>query len=158
MARAGRGGPAYRRFESLEVYRQGFSCKPQVMELGGVSRPSPLKGFLRFSLRDPLVSIGKSLGRVGTIDLLKYITILSEVRFVLVHAYDSGWTTNMPLNTFLVELILAGHTTESLFRWSTEALAISDSSALCLEERKMGSCLWNFLPKTNRVTGSKGVS
>jgi len=40
---------------------------------------------------------------VRTVDLLRHITILSEVRFVLVHAYDSGWTTNMPLNTFLAE-------------------------------------------------------
>lgn len=40
---------------------------------------------------------------VRTTDLLKYFQILDEARFVLVHAYDSGWTTNISLNAFLKE-------------------------------------------------------
>lgn len=40
---------------------------------------------------------------VRTIDLLKYFSVSAEARFVLVHAYDCGWTTNMPLDIFLAE-------------------------------------------------------
>ena len=40
------GGPPSVDIESLEVCRQGSGGKPEVMELGGVPCPSPLKGFL----------------------------------------------------------------------------------------------------------------
>ena len=40
---------------------------------------------------------------VRTTDLVKHFTISNEARFVLVQAYDSGWTTNMPLDAFLAE-------------------------------------------------------
>jgi DMSO/TMAO reductase YedYZ molybdopterin-dependent catalytic subunit len=40
---------------------------------------------------------------VRTIDLLKHFSVLAEARFVFVHAYDSGWTTNMTLETFVAE-------------------------------------------------------
>ena len=40
---------------------------------------------------------------VRTSELLKNVQITPEVQFVLVHAYDSGWTTNLPLDAFLAE-------------------------------------------------------
>lgn len=40
---------------------------------------------------------------VRTIDLLRSFSISPEARFVLIHAYDCGWTTNVPLDTFLAE-------------------------------------------------------
>ena len=40
---------------------------------------------------------------VRTTELLKHVNVASSARFVLVHAYDGGWTTNMPLSAFLAE-------------------------------------------------------
>ena len=40
---------------------------------------------------------------VRTSELLKHVKIAPETRFVLVHAYDCGWTTNMPLDAFLAD-------------------------------------------------------
>jgi DMSO/TMAO reductase YedYZ molybdopterin-dependent catalytic subunit len=40
---------------------------------------------------------------VSTAEITSRARILPQARYVLVHAYDSGWTTNMPLEYFLAE-------------------------------------------------------
>jgi DMSO/TMAO reductase YedYZ molybdopterin-dependent catalytic subunit len=40
---------------------------------------------------------------VRTSEILNQVNVLPGVRYVLVHAYDQGWTTNMPLDAFLAE-------------------------------------------------------
>jgi DMSO/TMAO reductase YedYZ molybdopterin-dependent catalytic subunit len=40
---------------------------------------------------------------VATRELAKHCGLKPEVRYVLLHAYDNGWTTNLPLEAFLAE-------------------------------------------------------
>src|SRR5262245_22644864 len=40
---------------------------------------------------------------VRTSELLSHVTIRTNARYVLVHAYDGGWTTNIPLDAFFAE-------------------------------------------------------
>ena len=40
---------------------------------------------------------------VRTSELLNHVNLQSNARFVLVYAYDWGWTTNMPLDAFFAE-------------------------------------------------------
>jgi DMSO/TMAO reductase YedYZ molybdopterin-dependent catalytic subunit len=40
---------------------------------------------------------------VRTSELLNHINIRPSARYVLVHAYDDGWTTNMPRDAFFAE-------------------------------------------------------
>jgi DMSO/TMAO reductase YedYZ molybdopterin-dependent catalytic subunit len=51
-----------------------------------------------------------------TRELAKIVGIKPEARFVLALAYDSGWTTNVPLEYFLSE--------DSLFAWSHDGAPI----------------------------------
>src|ERR1043165_9648940 len=43
-------------------------------------------------------------------EILKRAEVLPEARFVLVHAYDNGWTINMPLQDFSNEDVLFADT------------------------------------------------
>ena len=43
---------------------------------------------------------------VSAREILKRAGVLPEAQFVLVHAYDGGWTTNMPLGDFSAEDVL----------------------------------------------------
>jgi DMSO/TMAO reductase YedYZ molybdopterin-dependent catalytic subunit len=47
---------------------------------------------------------------VGAREILKRIEIDNKARFVLVRAYDYGWTTNMPLHDFAEEDVLFADT------------------------------------------------
>lgn len=40
---------------------------------------------------------------VATTELVKHCGLKPETRYVLLHAYDNGWTTNLPLEAFLAE-------------------------------------------------------
>jgi DMSO/TMAO reductase YedYZ molybdopterin-dependent catalytic subunit len=40
---------------------------------------------------------------VATVEILSRAEVSPEARFVLVHAYDGAWTTNMPLDYFAAE-------------------------------------------------------
>jgi DMSO/TMAO reductase YedYZ molybdopterin-dependent catalytic subunit len=40
---------------------------------------------------------------VRTLELLNQVNIHTAARYVLVHAYDAGWTTNMPLDAFFAQ-------------------------------------------------------
>ncbi|HLQ78140.1 MAG TPA: sulfite oxidase-like oxidoreductase, partial [Terriglobia bacterium] len=40
---------------------------------------------------------------VSTREIARRVEIAPEAKYVLVHAYDGGWTTNMPLDAFLAE-------------------------------------------------------
>ena len=40
---------------------------------------------------------------VSTAEVLSHTRVLPQARYVLVHAYDGGWSTNMPLEYFLAE-------------------------------------------------------
>jgi DMSO/TMAO reductase YedYZ molybdopterin-dependent catalytic subunit len=40
---------------------------------------------------------------VATREILRRVEVAADVKYALVHAYDDGWTTNMPLDAFDVE-------------------------------------------------------
>ena len=47
---------------------------------------------------------------VSTKTIAERIKIKPEVKFVIAHGYDQGWTTNMPIESFLAEDSLLTHT------------------------------------------------
>jgi DMSO/TMAO reductase YedYZ molybdopterin-dependent catalytic subunit len=47
---------------------------------------------------------------VSTREIASRVEVSPEARFVLVHAYDGGWTTNMPVEAFLSEDALLADT------------------------------------------------
>lgn len=54
---------------------------------------------------------------VSTNEIAKLVGVKSEAKFVVAHGYDSGWTTNLPLEYFLKH--------DSLFAWSHDGAPIS---------------------------------
>ncbi|HWQ34409.1 MAG TPA: sulfite oxidase-like oxidoreductase [Blastocatellia bacterium] len=54
---------------------------------------------------------------VATRELASRCRVRSEARFVLAHAYDNGWTTNMPLDAFLTE--------DALLAWEHDGVPLS---------------------------------
>ena len=55
-------------------------------------------------------------GGVPTREMAKIVGIKPEAKFVLAFGYDSGWTTNVPIEYFLNE--------DSLFAWSHDGAPI----------------------------------
>ena len=55
-------------------------------------------------------------GGVSTRTIAELVGVRAEARFVLVEGYDSGWTTNLPVEYFLAE--------DSLFAWSNDGQPI----------------------------------
>jgi len=51
---------------------------------------------------------------VSTREIASRVGILPDAKFVLVHAYDDEWTTNMPLEAFLAEDALFADTRDGL--------------------------------------------
>ena len=47
--------------------------------------------------------LGNLWGGVRTSELLRHVQIQPAARYVLIHAYDGEWTTNMPMNSFFAE-------------------------------------------------------
>jgi DMSO/TMAO reductase YedYZ molybdopterin-dependent catalytic subunit len=47
---------------------------------------------------------------VASREILKRVEVAPEARYVLVHAYDNGWTTNMPFEDFSSEDVLFADT------------------------------------------------
>lgn len=54
---------------------------------------------------------------VATRELASRCRIRPEARFVLAHAYDNGWTTNLPLDAFLAE--------DALLAWEHDGVPLS---------------------------------
>lgn len=46
---------------------------------------------------------------VAAREILERAGVLPEARFVILHGYDRGWTTNLPLEYFLAEDVLLAH-------------------------------------------------
>ncbi|MFN2454637.1 MAG: sulfite oxidase-like oxidoreductase [Pyrinomonadaceae bacterium] len=55
-------------------------------------------------------------GGISTREFAKLVGIKPEAKFVVAHAYDRGWTTNLPLEYFLAE--------DALFAWSHDGQPI----------------------------------
>ncbi|MFN7947857.1 MAG: sulfite oxidase-like oxidoreductase [Blastocatellia bacterium] len=61
--------------------------------------------------------LGNLWAGVATRELAQRCRVRPEARFVLAHAYDNGWTTNLPLAAFLAE--------DSLLAWQHDGQPIS---------------------------------
>ena len=63
-----------------------------------------------------------------------------EARFVMVHGYDDGWTTNLPLDDFLAEdaLVAILHDGEPLTAGARRSGAADRAASLRVEEREVG--------------------
>jgi DMSO/TMAO reductase YedYZ molybdopterin-dependent catalytic subunit len=86
------------RFEAYGLVKKPLSWSwPEFQSLPRVKVKADFHCVTRWSRLDNLWE------GVAVREILKRIEVLDEAKYVLVHAYDGGWTTNMPRDTFDVE-------------------------------------------------------
>ncbi len=86
---------------------------------------------------------------VSTAEVLAHVKVLPQARYVLVHAHDGDWTTNMPLDDFLAQDALFADTPRrrTYSAGARRTAAPCDSPPLRLEERQMGQGHRTYRPR-----------
>lgn len=92
----------------LEVF--GLVENPITLTLDELQGLPQVKVFSDFHCVTRWSRLGNLWEGVATRVLAERVQIKPEAQFVLAHAYDNGWTTNMPLEQFLAEDALLTHT------------------------------------------------
>ncbi len=85
----------------LEVF--GLVENPGSLTLDEFRRLPKVKVFSDFHCVTRWSRLGNLWEGVATRELAGHFKIKPEARYVVAHAYDNGWTTNMPLAAFLAE-------------------------------------------------------
>jgi DMSO/TMAO reductase YedYZ molybdopterin-dependent catalytic subunit len=86
---------------SLEVF--GLVERPLKLTLDEFRALPRVKVFADFHCVTHWSRLGNVWEGVATRELLGLAGVKPEARFVICHAYDNGWTTNLPLEQFLAE-------------------------------------------------------
>lgn len=92
----------------LEIF--GLVEHPLSFTLDELKGLPQVKVFADFHCVTRWSRLGNVWEGVATRVLADRVKIQPEARFVVAHAYDNGWTTNMPLEYFLAEDSLLTHT------------------------------------------------
>ncbi len=92
----------------LEVF--GLVKTPLSLSLPELMALPQVKVFSDFHCVTRWSRLGNLWEGVATRAIAERVNIKPEAAFVLAHAYDNGWTTNMPLENFLAEDALLTHT------------------------------------------------
>ncbi len=92
----------------LEVF--GLVETPITLTLPELLALPQVKVFSDFHCVTRWSRLGNVWEGVATRAIAERVQIKPEAQFVLAHAYDNGWTTNMPLENFLAEDALLTHT------------------------------------------------
>lgn len=92
----------------LEVF--GLVEQPLSLTLAELQALPQVKVFADFHCVTRWSRLGNLWEGVATRALAERVKIQPEAQFVLAHAYDNDWTTNMPLEFFLAEDSLLTHT------------------------------------------------
>ncbi len=85
----------------LEIF--GLVERPLVFTLEQFRQLPRVKVFADFHCVTQWSRLGNRWEGVSTRDLLDQAGVRPEARFVILHGYDQGWTTNLPLTDFLAE-------------------------------------------------------
>ncbi len=91
----------------LEVF--GLVETPLTLTLPELLELPQVKVFSDFHCVTRWSRLGNVWEGVATRAIAERVQIKPEVQFVVAHAYDNGWTTNMPLENFLAEDALLTH-------------------------------------------------
>ena len=92
----------------LDVF--GLVEQPLSLSLDELLALPQAKVFSDFHCVTRWSRLGNLWEGVATRTIAERVQIKPEAQFVLAHAYDNGWTTNMPLEHFLAEDALLTHT------------------------------------------------
>lgn len=92
----------------LDVF--GLVENPITLTLDELKALPQVKVFADFHCVTRWSRLGNIWEGVSTRLIADRVQIKPEAQFVLAHAYDNGWTTNMPLEFFLTEDSLLTHT------------------------------------------------
>lgn len=92
----------------LEVF--GLVEQPLSLTLDELKALPQVKVFADFHCVTRWSRLGNLWEGVATRAIAERVQVKPEARFVLAHAYDNGWTTNLPLEYFLAEDSLLTHT------------------------------------------------
>jgi DMSO/TMAO reductase YedYZ molybdopterin-dependent catalytic subunit len=92
----------------LDVF--GLVEQPLSLTLAELKALPQVKVFADFHCVTRWSRLGNLWEGVATRALAEQVKIKPEAQFVLAHAYDNGWATNMPLEFFLAEDSLLTHT------------------------------------------------
>ncbi len=88
----------------------GLVERPYVLTLAEFQALPRVKVFADFHCVTAWSRLGNLWEGVSTRVLLERAGVLPEARFVVCHAYDRGWTTNLPLGEFVAEDALLADT------------------------------------------------
>jgi DMSO/TMAO reductase YedYZ molybdopterin-dependent catalytic subunit len=88
----------------------GLVERPLVLSLDEFKSLPRVKVFADFHCVTTWSRLSNLWEGVSTQELLGRAGIKSEAQFVVCHAFDNGWTTNLPLNEFLAEDALLADT------------------------------------------------
>ncbi len=91
----------------LEIF--GLVQKPRTFTLAELLQLPSVKVFADFHCVTRWSRLGNLWEGVASRELVKHFIIKPEARYVLLHAYDHGWTTNLPLEDFLAEDVLLAY-------------------------------------------------
>lgn len=91
----------------LEVF--GLVEQPLSLTLDELLALPQVKVFSDFHCVTCWSRLGNLWEGVATRTIAERVQIKPEAQFVLAHAYDNGWTTNLPLEHFLAEDALLTH-------------------------------------------------
>ncbi len=94
----------------------GLAERPQQWSLDEFMQLPAVKVYADFHCVTRWSRLDNIWGGVPTREIAKITAVKPEAKFVLALAYDSGWTTNIPIEYFLKE--------DSLFAWSHDGQPI----------------------------------
>ena len=94
----------------------GLVEHPQKWSLDEFMQLRAVRVFADFHCVTRWSRLGNLWGGISTQEIARIAGVKTEAKFVLVSAYDSGWTTNLPIEFFLKE--------DSLLAWSHDGQPI----------------------------------
>ncbi len=103
----------------LETWRfeaGGLVEHPQSWSLDEFLQLPPVRVYADFHCVTRWSRLDNVWSGVSAREMARLVGVKPEARFVLVHGYDYGWTTNLPMEYFMAE--------DSLFAWSHDARPI----------------------------------
>ena len=104
--------------ESWEFEVGGLVERPQNWALDAFLQLPAVRVFADFHCVTRWSRLDNVWGGVATRTVAEMVGIKPEAKYVVAHAHDHGWTTNLPIEYFLAE--------DSLFAWSHEGRPIPE--------------------------------
>jgi DMSO/TMAO reductase YedYZ molybdopterin-dependent catalytic subunit len=110
-------GPPRIALENWRLELTGLVEEPLSFTLAELKSLPQVQVFSDFHCVTKWSRLGNLWTGVATRELASRCRARPEARFVLAHAYDNGWTTNLPLDAFLAE--------DALLAWEHDGVPLS---------------------------------